>query len=93
MASNQNRYFTIHPVIGDSSKLRFSQACEDFNMPLFNAAAKSDKSLTIFIQALQSVARDQKEKSRKRSTAPLLLKSRTNFSLYRPRAIPRSPQH
>jgi hypothetical protein len=50
MASNQ-RYFNVHPFLMDSSKLRFSQACGDFNLDTFNAAARADKVLSTQLQA------------------------------------------
>jgi hypothetical protein len=46
MASNQ-RYFKAHPLLIDSSKLRFSQACGEFNLTIFNAAAQADKVSSI----------------------------------------------
>jgi hypothetical protein len=50
MASNQ-RYFKVHPLLIDSSRLRFSQACGEFKLDSFNAAARADKVLSIQLQA------------------------------------------
>lgn len=91
MASNQDRYFKTDPVIGDSSKLRFSQSCNEFNLSLFNAAAKSDKLLTIFIQSIQLRAEAQLATDKNRSIAPLLLKAKSDFPIYRPRTMRLQP--
>jgi hypothetical protein len=52
MASNRNRFFIPHPVIPDSSKLRFSQGCNSFNIELFSAAAKADRMIIDSIRNL-----------------------------------------
>jgi hypothetical protein len=91
MASNQDRYFTTNPVIGDSSKLRFSQSCNGFNVNLFNAAAKSDKLLTNFIQSLQLRAEALRVTDKKLSIAPLLLLAKTDFPILRPRTMRLQP--
>lgn len=46
MASNQ-RYFYTCPLFLDSSKLRFAQACQSFDLELFNKAAKRDKNYSV----------------------------------------------
>jgi len=91
MATNQDRYFKPNPVIGDSSKLRFSQAYNNFNLDLFNSAAKSDKKLSIFIQNLQAVAEAQKKKTDRSSIAPLLIKSKLDSPLFAPRTVRLQP--
>jgi hypothetical protein len=42
MASNQ-RYFKRHPLLIDSSKLRFAEASPTFNLDAYNNAARADK--------------------------------------------------
>ena len=91
MASNQSRYFKPHPILGDSSKLRFSQACKTFNMNLFNQAAKSDKLLSGFTLSLQALSKRQLDQNKARSIAPLLIKARLSFPLIQPRAIRLQP--
>jgi hypothetical protein len=91
MASNQERYFRPTPILGDSSKLRFSQAYEFFNVNLFNQAAKSDKAVSNFILNLKRLTEKQLDRNKRLSIAPLLIKARANFPLIRPRAIRLQP--
>jgi hypothetical protein len=76
MATNQERFFTIHPLIVDSSKLRFSQGCNTFNLALFNAAAEADRRLVDSISSVQvllnRLERNHHEASRELSINPLL---------------------
>jgi hypothetical protein len=49
MASNQ-RFFKRHPLLIDSSKLRFSQASPTFNVDAYNNAARADKSAALLLE-------------------------------------------
>lgn len=91
MASNQERLFIAHPVIPDSSKLRFSQGCRSFNLELFNAAAKADRrhidsitNLGVFLNRLEA---NQNELNRKRSLKPLLERAKENLRISEPRKL------
>lgn len=88
MASNQERLFIAHPVIPDSSKLRFSQGCRSFDLKLFNAAAKADRrlidsitNLGVFLKRLEA---HQKELNQKLSLNPLLERAKENLRLTEP---------
>ncbi len=48
MASNQ-RYFKVHPLLIDSSRLRFSEASPTFNLDAYNNAARADKRAALAI--------------------------------------------
>jgi hypothetical protein len=87
MASNRERYFKPSSTLGDSSKLRFSQACQGFNLNLFNSAAKSDKLLVGFIENLKVLAQDLKQANNKNSLAPIIQKARENSKIYLPRTF------
>ena len=91
MASNQNRLFITHPVIPDSSRLRFSQGCDSFNLELFSAAAKADRQminsihyLGIFLNALEN---NQNKSQKEQSIKPLLEKAKESLILIAPRKI------
>jgi hypothetical protein len=60
MASNQ-RYFQVHPLLIDSSRLRFSQACGEFNLDSFNAAARADKVLSTQLKARIELASEREQ--------------------------------
>ena len=49
MASNQ-RNFKVHPLLNDSSKLRFAEASPTFNLDAYNNAARADKRAALAIQ-------------------------------------------
>lgn len=49
MASNQ-RYFKVHPLLIDSSKLRFAEASPTFNIDAYNNAARADKRTALAIE-------------------------------------------
>jgi len=51
MASNQ-RYFKVHPLLIDSSKLRFAEASSTFNLDAYNNAARADKRAALAIEAI-----------------------------------------
>ena len=91
MASNQDRFFIAHPVIPDSSKLRFSQGCKSFNMELFNAAAKADRKLIdlitnlgLFLNRFES---NQNKLNKELSLKPLLERAKDDFRLNAPRKL------
>lgn len=88
MASNQDRLFTAHPVIQDSSKLRYAQAC-GFDLDLFNAAAKADRKLinAITNQGLLQNCLENNKLNKERSTKSLLERAKDNFKLTAPRKI------
>ena len=91
MASNQDHLFIVHPVIPDSSKLRFSQGCGSFNLDLFNAAAKADRKLIdlitfldLFLNPLEAC---QNGLSKERSIKTLLERAKENLEIITPHKI------
>jgi hypothetical protein len=90
MASNQDRLFIANPVIPDSSRLRYAQAC-GFNLDVFNAAAKADRNLinaiTYLGLFLNRVNSNQNELDKELSVKPLLERAKDNFRLTAPRKI------
>jgi hypothetical protein len=64
MASNQ-RYFRHHPLLIDSSKLRFAEASPTFNLEAYNNAARADKRAALAIELrIHEVNQDTELKQR-----------------------------